>query len=365
MIEWIHQQLEHRTREQQLRALRSYHHLIDFCSNDYLGLRRNKLLESNIQKLLIEWNQLSYGSGGSRLISGQHHYHDHVEENIASHHGVESALLFDNGYMANHGLLTALGHRGMQWILDAHCHASLMVSAHQSQANGVFKFRHNDLNDLEHKLQRSPHSSVVVIESVYSMDGDLSPVDDILTLCARYDAHLIIDEAHAFGWHGPLQTGGVYHDPHQNILARIMTYGKGGGCHGASILSSNVVRQFLINYCRPFIYSTATAPHLVAAIQSAYNYILAHPEGGHTLMSHVKYWQEKMGTSNTSASPIQIIRTPLARAVAQKMEDAGLGIKAILPPTVASGDECVRICLHSFQTREDMDLCIHILKKTL
>jgi 8-amino-7-oxononanoate synthase len=365
VIEWIHQQLEQRAREHQLRALRSYHHLIDFCSNDYLGLRKNNLLEANIQKLLGEWNQISYGTGGSRLISGQHDYHQHVEEFIASHHGVDSALLFDNGYMANHGLLTALGHRGMQWILDSHCHASLMVSAHQSQANGVFKFRHNDLNDLEHKLQRSAHRNVVVIEHVYSMDGDLAPVDEILSLCERYDAQLIIDEAHAFGWLGPHQTGGVYIDPNSTILARIMTYGKGGGCHGAAILSSQTVRQFLINFCRPFIYSTATTPHLAAAIQSAYDHILAHPEGGHTLMNHITYWQATMGSAAECLTPIQIVRTPKAREVALAMEDAGLGVKAILPPTVAIGDECVRICLHSFQTQEEMDLCMDTLKRTL
>jgi 8-amino-7-oxononanoate synthase len=296
------------------------------------------------------------------LISGQGAYHEETEKFIAQQHGAEAALLMDNGYLANYGLMTALGQRGTTFILDAHCHASIIRSAHQSQADKIFKFTHNQIESLEQKLRMSEGRVIVVIESVYSMDGDCSDVYAILELCKEYHAQLIIDEAHAFGWKGRHRIGEEM-PQHTALLARVFTYGKGAGCHGAAITGSRILREFLINTCSPFIYSTAITPHAVAAIRSAYEYILQHSDRTAALLSNIAYWREQMGTATTQEGPIQIVRHVDAKAIAERAQQNGFGIKAILPPTVKPEHTCIRVCLHSFQTKEEIQRLIQIIQE--
>lgn len=358
--DWMQEELEERKQSGRYRQLTDYSGWIDFCSNDYLGLGRDRVLEPGIASYLNQWHLPSYSSCGSRLISGHAPHHDMVEHFIAAQHGAETALLFDNGYMANHGLVTALGQRGTTLILDAHCHASMVHSAHHSQADHVYKFAHNNLEELEKKLRVSAGRVIVLVESVYSMDGDCADVMGILDLCARYGAQLIVDEAHAFGWHGPRGLGADY-PPHEALLARVFTYGKGAGCHGAAITGTTMLRDFLINTCAPFIYSTATTPHTVAAIRSAYDYVLQHHERRLTLMQHIAHWRQCMGPAPSNESPIQIIRHGQAQAIAAHAQAEGFGIKAILPPTVKPEHTCLRVCLHSYQQRTDMNQLITLL----
>jgi 8-amino-7-oxononanoate synthase len=358
---WIQEELEHRKKSGLYRSLARYDHLIDFCSNDYLGLGRDRVLETSIQHYLDHWKCSSYASTGSRLISGHHAYHSETEDLIARHHGAEAALLMDSGYMANHGLITALGQRGMDYILDAHCHASIVRSAHQSMAEHVYKFKHNNLAALEQKLEQSKLRKVVVIESVYSMDGDLADVRAIIALCEKYNAALIVDEAHAFGWLGPQRIGENY-KKNSALLARVFTYGKGAGCHGAAIVCSGEMKEFLINTSAPFIYSTATTAHLAAAVRSAYDYVIQHEERTKKLMENIARWNNHAHHTPPATSPIQIIRTPEAKTWAERAVKAGFGVKAILPPTVSEEHICIRVCLHSYQKEEDIERLIATIR---
>jgi 8-amino-7-oxononanoate synthase len=359
---WMQEELAELKNLGRFRQLTDYSGWIDFCSNDYLGLGRDRALDASIEKYLTLWNRPSYSSSGSRLISGQGAYHEETEKFIAQQHGAEAALLMDNGYLANHALMTALGQRGTTFILDAHCHASIIRSAHQSQADKIFKFAHNHIESLEQKLSMSEGRVIVVIESVYSMDGDCSNVNAILELCAQYHAQLIIDEAHAFGWKGTHRIGEEI-PSHKALLARVFTYGKGAGCHGAAITGSKILREFLINTCAPFIYSTATTPHTVAAIRSAYDYVLQHSDRTAALKNNIAYWRDQMGATTSQEGPIQIVRHAAAKAIAERAQQNGFGIKAILSPTVKPEHTCVRICLHSFQTKEDIQRLIQIIQE--
>lgn len=360
----MQEELEERKQLGRYRQLIDYSSWIDFCSNDYLCIGRDRVLEAPIAQYLDAWQLPSYSSGGSRLISGHAPYHDIVEQKIAAHHGAESALLFDNGYLANHGLVTAIGQRGTTLLLDAHCHASIIRSAHQSQADHVYKFAHQNLEALEHKLRRSQGRVVVIAESVYSMDGDCTDVHALLDVSARYGAQVIVDEAHAFGWQGPQRIGTAL-PAHEALLARVFTYGKGAGCHGAALVGSRLLRDFLINTCAPFIYSTATTAHTAAAICSAYDYVLAHPERTTALLERIAFWRERMGPTRSTPSPIQIIRHPNAQALAARAQHEGFAVKAILPPTVQPEHTCVRVCLHSDQRWEDMERLIQLIEQPL
>lgn len=359
---WMQEELKEREHQGLLRQTADYSRWIDFCSNDYLGIGRDRVLEASIEMWLKEWNCASYSSGGSRLISGHAAHHEAVERFIATQHQTEAALLFDSGYMANHGLITALGKRGTTFLLDAHCHASIVRSAHQSQADHVYKFAHNRLDALEQKLRTSKGRIIVYVERVYSMDGDCADIASLLEMCSLYDAQLIVDEAHAFGWQGP-QRIGMAHAPHKALLARVFTYGKGAGCHGAAIAGSRMLRDYLVNFSAPFIYTTATTPHLVAAIRSAYDYLLVHAERTAELLDNIAYWKQHMGASTAGDGPIQIIRHPQAAALAAMAQSEGLGVKAILPPTVKPEHTCLRVCLHSYQKQEDMQRLIALIQQ--
>jgi 8-amino-7-oxononanoate synthase len=336
-----------------LRTMQRYDHYIDFCSNDYLGILRDGLLTQGIEDILKQWSVPSYGTGGSRLIYGHHEYHEALENRLAQHHGAEKALVFDNGYMANHGLITALGTKETTLLLDAHCHASLLVSAHQSNARQVWKFAHNDLRQLEQKLQKASKPALVLIESVYSMDGDEAAIPEIIQLCHQHGAQLVIDHAHSFGWHNYEKAIPTISDPHHTLLAQVFTYGKAGGCHGASIVGSQLLSDYLINFSRPFIYSTAPTPYHAAAIWAMYNVLPTLDDRRKKLMQNIEHWNR--GQCETShRTPIRIFKSPDSREFTRGLNDAGFGVKAILPPTVAAVDTCLRVCLHAFNTTEEI-----------
>ncbi|MBC8034332.1 MAG: aminotransferase class I/II-fold pyridoxal phosphate-dependent enzyme, partial [Chitinophagaceae bacterium] len=226
----------------------------DFCSNDYLGIVKNKVLNNR------KHTSLRSGSTGSRLLSGNYEMIEHLEKQVAAFHGAASGLVFNSGYDANIGLLGSVARKGDSIIYDFLSHASLRDGIRLSAAQ-AFPFLHNDMESLEKRLKAcSPGANTVfvVTESVFSMDGDLAPLQEIADLCKRYEANLIVDEAHATGVLGPGGAGLVQSLSLQHAcFARIHTFGKAVGCHGAVVLGSDVLRNFLINFCRPFIYTTA------------------------------------------------------------------------------------------------------------
>lgn len=338
---------------------------IDFTSNDYLGIGRSATLQKQLAEAATYLTR--NGATGSRLLAGHTHLTDTVEAELARFYRAETALLFNAGYLANLGLLTCLAKAGDTLITDELIHASLIDGTRLSKAARL-RFAHNDLADLEIQLRQASMqggNSFVVVESLYSMDGDEAPLPQLAALCAAYDAALIVDEAHASGVYGPGGAGLVVaHGLQDQVTARVHTFGKALGVHGAAVLGSALLRTYLINTARPFIYTTALPPHDLLAIQLAHKLVAAEPDRAALLHERIAYFREKSrqlapeANWLTSTSPIQGLIMPgnaAVRQVAAKAQAAGFDVRPIVSPTVAAGHERIRICLHTYNTNDDID----------
>jgi 8-amino-7-oxononanoate synthase len=365
----LQQKLIERKEKNRLRELTYMKLPVDFCSNDYLGLARSAELSKAIE---IETNRLAdfkHGATGSRLLSGNHPYTEITEQDIADFHESPSALLFNSGYDANIGLLSAVPQRGDTIITDELIHASLIDGARLSHAER-FRFKHNDVRDLEQKLKKAKGICYVVIESIYSMDGDMAPLPEICALCHTYQANLIVDEAHAVGIFGRKGRGLVNECGLQHkIFARIVTYGKALGTHGAAVLGSKTLRSYLINFSRSFVYTTALPLNQVIAIKCAYQ-ILIQNEYQEQLAEKIAYYN--ILTSRTSLRSMKsnsCIQTILfdndlaAKQSATFLQNKGFDVRAILSPTVPEGKERLRICLHLYNTHEEIKNLINYLEE--
>lgn len=367
--QFIYQKLAERADQGILRSLPASEMPIDFCSNDYLGFARSAKLRESAERIFQQLPQQKNGATGSRLISGNTAFTEETEIFIARFHHAENGLFFNSGYDANVGLISSLAQRGDTIILDQLAHASLIDGARLTHANR-YAFRHNDLNDLETKLKIAKGNVYVLIESIYSMDGDMAPLREIVELCGQYDANLIVDEAHAlgvFGNHGQgiVQQQGLEH----RIFARIMTFGKALGCHGAIVLGGRTLRDYLVNFARPFIYSTAAPPHSVAMIKAAYGLLIDTDHSELIKNKIIQYTTavKDAGLDFIKPTPglIQTIRyddNTAAKSAAIVLQDKGLNVRAIVSPTVPSGKERLRICLHTFNTSDEIDRLIAGLK---
>ncbi|TFF36773.1 8-amino-7-oxononanoate synthase [Mucilaginibacter psychrotolerans] len=344
-----------------LRTLKPENDLIDFCSNDYLGFARSATLKQRIAKEIASYPHSLNGSTGSRLLSGNLSYAEELEKNIAGFHQAEAGLLFNSGYDANIGLFSSLPQKGDTIIHDELIHASIIDGARLSHANR-YTFRHNDLESLEGKLKQAKGNCYVVIESVYSMDGDTPPIKQILEMTERYSASLIVDEAHAVGLSpaGSIAEMGLQ----RRVFARIVTFGKALGCHGAIVLGSSGLREYLINFARSFIYTTATSFHQLASVKMAYELLAVAGNEIATLHQNIVYFKENIASnsrfsllpSNSAIQCIVLNSNDNSRQAAAALQSAGLDVRAILSPTVATGAERIRICMHTFNTLDELTL---------
>ncbi len=342
----------------------------DFFSNDYLGLASTGLLNKLIQDTYTEAG--GTGSTGSRLLSGNNTEVEALENTIATHHGAQAALVYNSGYDANIGLIAAIGHRHTTILYDELCHASIIDGVRLSQTQNTFKFRHNDIADLSEKLQRHSEKGplIVITESVFSMDGDTAHLELIAPLCSAYNAQLIVDEAHATGVFGNRGAGLVCALGLQDqVFARVHTFGKALGCHGAVVVGSATLRQYLINYSRSFIYTTALPVHSIRAIACAYQHLASPVYTAQPLHDLIAYFRHSSNQRNItgfvdSNSPVQAYITgsnESANHLAAQLLSAGLQIKAIRSPTVPKGSERLRMCLHTFNTHEQIDILMKVL----
>lgn len=353
--------------------LRNLPHLfngIDFISNDYLGFSKLNLLSKKIEGDYIAEMKIT-GSGGSRLISGNSVFIEDIEKKIAHHHQAEAALVFNSGYDANLGLLSSVPQKNDLVITDEFIHASIYDGVRLSFAKH-YKFKHNSISDLEELLQR--HAShfenvYIVVESVYSMDGDEAPLLDIVSLREKYkNVFVIVDEAHAIGVFGKKGAGlcQVYGIEEQ-CFARVYTYGKAMGCHGAAIVGSNDLRNYLINFARSFIYTTALPIHSVAAISAAYD-LLEDNTQQNQLQNNIAYFIESVKHINgfiKSKSAIQCMllhSNQKAMALENALLKQSILCKAVKSPTVKAGTERIRFCLHAYNTKEEIDLLLNYLQ---
>lgn len=357
--DFLKKKLDERKSQNAFRQLQLSNNKIDFCSNDYLGIVKNNLLK-------IDGN-LRTGSTGSRLLSGNYKLIEETEKLIAKFYEAEAALIFNSGYDANLGLLSSVPQRGDTILYDALSHASIRDGIRLSFAQS-FSFAHNDLDDLERRLQTTAGNVFVVTESVFSMDGDMCPLDEIVQLCKKWNAHLIIDEAHATGVTGERGEGLVQQLKLQDeVFCRIHTFGKACGCHGAAVIGSARLRNYLINFARSFIYTTSLPEHGAAAIKKSYEVFPKLNEERSHLAQLVQQFQSSFIKYEKAVShtPIQAVIVPgneEVKKLAEKLQRNNLDIRPVLYPTVPKGKERLRIVLHAFNTQEELSQLIGLLK---
>jgi len=364
--EFLNKKLNERKQQNAFRTLRITEEKIDFCSNDYLGIVKNNLLQPATGN-----RQPATGSTGSRLLSGNYKLIEETEKEIATFHQIETALIFNSGYDANVGLFSCIAQKGDTILYDFLSHASIRDGIRLSFAES-FSFAHNDLDDLEKKLNHVPitigRNIFVVTESVFSMDGDVCPLQQLVQLCNKHNAHLIIDEAHATGVIGERGEGLVQHLQLQDdIFARVHTFGKACGSHGAVVVGSQRSRDYLINFARSFVYSTALPEHVAAMIKKSYEifpYLV--DERNHlnrliNLFQSAKIPFEKL----SSSTPVQIVIVPgndAIKSLSEKLQQKNFDIRPILYPTVPKGKERLRIVLHAFNSEVEVQQLIDELK---
>ncbi len=358
--DFLQKKIQERIDANSLRKLRLPMNAVDFCSNDYLGIVKN-------QRLQTPASRLSPGSTGSRLISGNYPLMEEKEEMVAHVHEADTALLFNSGYDANIGLLASVPQKGDTLFYDQLCHASIRDGIRLSFATS-FSFAHNDMGDLAKKMHDITGNIFIVTESVFSMDGDLCPLPELVALAQKHSAHLIIDEAHATGVVGKKGEGLVQvHQMQKKIFARMHTFGKACGCHGAVVLGSSSLRSYLINFARSFVYTTALPEHAVAMIKASYELFPAMAaERAHLAVLIRKFQSAGIGYEKlVSSTPIQAVILPgneRIRTLAATIAAQGLDVRPILYPTVPKEKERLRIVLHAFNTLEELDKLISLLQ---
>jgi 8-amino-7-oxononanoate synthase len=360
--------LEKRKQEGLLRALQFGQALTDFCSNDYLGFARNTELAERAKDLLSNEPHRINGSTGSRLIRGNTAYAEKLEQQIALFHHAEAALLFNSGYDANLGFFSAVPRRTDTVLYDRNIHASIRDGIRLSGARS-FAFQHNSPEDLAEFRLKVTGNVFVAVESVYSMDGDLAPLDAIAEVCRILGWNLVVDEAHALGVMGASGEGLAGSHLATDCFARVYTYGKAMGAHGAAIVGSSILREYLLNFARSFIYTTALPPAAHALIEAGYALLREHPEARIWLHDQIAYFNQNKPAHLDFTNQESAIQTLITGGNentlkwAEEFRKAGLDVRAILSPTVPAGQERLRISLHAFNTREEIDLLLSLLQQ--
>lgn len=366
---------------------------VDFSSNDFLSLSTSSELRRRYLAELSSCPDFPLGSGGSRLLDGNTNYAEALESQIAAFHGASTALLANSGFDANSAIFSTLPQPGDLIVYDALIHASVHDGMRASRVPTAhrFSFQHNDVDSfasiLRHLLTHSlPFASgrsslFVALEAIYSMDGDVAPlsaiistIDTLVPAPLRRNIHLVVDEAHATGVLGPRGSGLVCSlNLESRISVRLHTFGKALGAHGAAILCSQPMKEYLINYARPLIYTTFMPFPTLALVRAAYSMLqdgVAAESASRLSALGVRLWtglkriQARypptvlyVGDDDTACpvSPIFSLRTSQPRLLAAACQEAGYLVRPIMPPTVPTGSERVRVCLHAGNTESEVD----------
>ncbi|MCE2613376.1 8-amino-7-oxononanoate synthase [Flavobacteriaceae bacterium D16] len=378
--ERLKKKLQERKAINALRNLTSIEGKIDFCSNDYLGFARSTELSSRVSQYLKEHKIIANGSSGSRLLSGNSGLYENTEQMLSEYYHSEGALIFNSGYDANLGFFGSVPQKGDLILYDELSHASIRDGIGISNAK-AYKFKHNNLDDLQNLLDRfqvedsAPGEPVVyvVTESVFSMDGDSPDLKNMTALCQQYGAYLVVDEAHAVGVFGEsgaglLESMGL----HDAVFARIVTFGKALGAHGAAVLGSKILMQYLVNFARSFIYTTALPPHSLVTIREAHNHLRKSTgkEQQDLLSEHIAFFRSRIRElgfreafveSNSAIQSCILSDNKIVKQAARSIQDKGFDVRPILAPTVPAGKERIRLILHSFNNKKEIDAVLKLL----
>ena len=368
----LNQKLEKRVQNNSLRKLPVFNNLIDFSSNDYIGFSKSESIFKLTHTYLLENEIFQNGATGSRLISGNHSLYQIAEDFISQFHDAESALIFNSGYDANLGFFSAVPQRNDVILYDELSHASIRDGITMSNAKS-YKFNHNDFEDLEHLILKFPDTNIyIVTETVFSMDGDSPNLEELVLLSEKYNCYLVVDEAHTLGVFGEKGEGLTqYLNLHSRIFARIMTFGKGLGCHGAVVLGSPELKEYLINFARSFIYTTGLSPHSVATILTAYQQLEIEKDAIQKLRENIIFFNQQKNllglkpifVRSKSAIQSAIVQgNENVKKLAQQLQDKGFDVKPILSPTVPEGQERLRFCIHSYNSEDEISQILELLR---
>lgn len=352
-----------------LRKLGQNAPLTDFCSNDYLGFSRSGMLKDKLKEA-GHFGDMAVGSTGSRLFSGNTNFTEEAERQIALFHHAESALIFNSGYDANLGLLSSIPQQTDLILYDELAHGSIVDGVRLSRATH-YKFRHNDVSSLEeliHRHHKDYENIFVVVESVYALDGDTAPLLELSDIC-KYtkNIYLIVDEAHAIGVFGNQGRGlcNALNIEHK-CFARIYTYGKAMGCHGASIVGSEVLRNYLINFARSFIYTTALPYYCIDAIKHAYQ-LLIETKQKDQLQSNISYFYSKAAhiknciKSQSAIHSLVLGSNDLVNRLERDLLAHNIHARSVRSPAVRPGSERVRFSIHAYNSKDEINQLLDVL----
>jgi len=347
------------------------HDLINFCSNDYLGLANHPEV---ISAFKTSADQFGVGSGASSLVCGRSDLHQQLEERLADKTGREAALIFPSGYMANLAVATTFAGRGDGVFLDRLAHASLIDAARLSGGK-LHRYQHADHEALDLALKNSAAKvKLVLTDAVFSMDGDKAPVKELITVCNQYDAVLAVDDAHGFAVLGK-NGGGLLEEkniPAKEVPILVATFGKALGTSGAFIAADKIIIETLIQFARTYIYTTALAPAIAGATIASLDVLENESWRRETLNTLIKYFCSSANdlglnilSSETAIQPLMIGDSENAVRISNKLFDEGLLVSAIRPPTVPEGSARLRITLTAAHTKEQVDRLLETLSRLL
>lgn len=344
--------------------------LLNLCSNNYLGLANDPRLK---QAAIDAIEKFGIGSGASRLICGNMSPHERLEKKIASFKQQDAALVFNSGYSANTGIISSVVSKDGIIFSDHLNHASIIDGIILSRAE-FKRYPHKDIQALEDLLKKSAKfkKRLIVTDTVFSMDGDIAPLPQILALAQKYDCLLMIDEAHAIGVLGETGRGALEYfglEPTDRVI-QMGTLSKALGCFGAYVCGSQELKDYLINFSRNFIYTTSLPPLLAACAIKAIEIVEEEPSRRKNLWSNIEFLKNGLkglgfdiGESLSAIIPLMTYDIGLTLKFSQRVFKQGLLVQAIRPPTVPKGKSRLRITIMATHTKEDLNLALKVLKK--
>ncbi|WP_442014755.1 8-amino-7-oxononanoate synthase [Paenarthrobacter sp. YAF11_1] len=386
MTQWLEDQARVRERRGLVRTPRvrtprvrgSRDGVVDLASNDYLGLATDPRLAEAAMDAIRRWGT---GATSSRLVAGTTELHLEVEHELAQLTGMDTALVFSSGYLANLGVTTALGGPGTLIVADEQCHASLMDGFRLSRSE-VKEFTHNSVQDAAAQLtNRTQPRALIAVESIYSVGGDAAPLAELLQLAEAHDAMLLIDEAHSLGVAGSGSTqghgavAGTRLAGHPNVVVTA-TLSKALGSQGGAVLGSSLLREHLVNRARSFIFDTALAPPAAAAALAAIGIVRAEPwrsaavhRNATALAAQLQPVMERLGTVvEPSVGAVQSIPMPSSAAALAASEEAsseGVLVGCFRPPSVPDGVSRLRLTARATLTPVEIDHACAVLRSIL
>lgn len=363
---YLHQRKENNI----YRTLKNINDLIDFSSNDYLGLSRSAYIKQQVEIDAKNYVNHKSGATGSRLLNGNSELYEEVEALLAKTHHAEAALLFNAGFDANVGLISTVIRPNDIIFYDELVHASIHQGMQLSGAKLV-AFKHNDMIDLENQLKETTYEiAFIITESIFSMEGDKADLKKLAELSTSYKAKLIIDEAHATGLFGS-QGSGLSNVAHieEKCFARVYTFGKAIGSHGAVVVGSQQLKEYLINFSKNFIYSTALDTHNLLSVKHSYFYLQSNINQLIKIEKLNKYFMYKVnslkvGFEVCGEGPIFgliVGNNKKCKDLSTYLQLNGFDVRAILSPTVPKTTERLRVIMHSYNTKVEIDCLFQLI----